>query len=129
MRFKRRCRWVGAPLRSSRKSVLGHLRASQRADHLEQVEVVEAHAQHRLGSLEPGRRETAADRARELPTLAPDEGWNRAVLRHSAIEIRHLPVSEEIEARLERGGFEICIDGLSFWLMRIAREIGHGAAL
>jgi hypothetical protein len=29
----------------------------------------------------------------------------------------------------ERGGFEICIDGLSFWLMRIAREIGHGAAL
>jgi hypothetical protein len=27
------------------------------------------------------------------------------------------------------GGFEICIDGLSIWLMRIAREIGHGAAL
>jgi hypothetical protein len=27
------------------------------------------------------------------------------------------------------GGFKIFIDGLSLWLMRIAREIGHGAAL
>src|SRR3954466_1874117 len=27
------------------------------------------------------------------------------------------------------GGFEICIDGLSFWLMRIAREIGCGTSV
>src|SRR4051812_8288255 len=26
--------------------------------------------------------------------------------------------------RLEAGGFQICIDGLSFWLMRIIGEIG-----
>jgi len=26
-------------------------------------------------------------------------------------------------------GFEICIDGLSFWLMRIAREIGCGTSV
>src|SRR4051794_29508565 len=26
-------------------------------------------------------------------------------------------------------GFEICIDGLSFWLMRIAREIGRGTSV
>src|SRR4051812_6173191 len=26
-------------------------------------------------------------------------------------------------------GFEICIDGLSFWLMRIAREIGCGTSM
>src|SRR5215213_9597520 len=26
--------------------------------------------------------------------------------------------------QLVSGGFEICIDGLSIWLMRIAREIG-----
>src|SRR3954469_4552320 len=29
----------------------------------------------------------------------------------------------------ERGGFEMCIDGLSFWLMRIAREIGRGTSV
>src|SRR3982751_5352540 len=28
-----------------------------------------------------------------------------------------------------RGGFEIGIDGLSFWLMRIAREIGRGTSV
>jgi hypothetical protein len=28
-----------------------------------------------------------------------------------------------------RGGFEICIDGLSIWLMRIAREIGRGTSV
>src|SRR3954452_16756597 len=27
------------------------------------------------------------------------------------------------------GGFAICIDGLSFWLMRIAREIGCGTSM
>src|SRR3954467_10157575 len=27
------------------------------------------------------------------------------------------------------GGFEICIDGLSFWLMRIGREIGRGTSV
>jgi hypothetical protein len=27
------------------------------------------------------------------------------------------------------GGFEICIDGLSFWLMRIVREIGCGTSV
>jgi hypothetical protein len=27
------------------------------------------------------------------------------------------------------GGFEICIDGLSIWLMRIAREIGRGTSV
>src|SRR3954470_1270193 len=27
------------------------------------------------------------------------------------------------------GGFEICIDGLSFWLMRIARGIGRGTSV
>src|SRR3954465_4076566 len=26
-------------------------------------------------------------------------------------------------------GFEICIDGLSIWLMRIAREIGRGTSM
>src|SRR5215218_4826236 len=31
--------------------------------------------------------------------------------------------------RRRRGGFEICIDGLSFWLMRIAREIGRGTSV
>src|SRR5215213_11950210 len=30
---------------------------------------------------------------------------------------------------LSERGFEICIDGLSFWLMRIAREIGCGTAM
>jgi hypothetical protein len=30
---------------------------------------------------------------------------------------------------LANGGFEICIDGLSFWLMRIAREIGRGTSV
>src|SRR4051812_44998910 len=30
---------------------------------------------------------------------------------------------------LFRGGFEIGIDGLSFWLMRIAREIGRGTSV
>jgi hypothetical protein len=30
---------------------------------------------------------------------------------------------------LDEGGFEICIDGLSFWLMRIAREIGCGTSV
>jgi transposase len=28
-----------------------------------------------------------------------------------------------------RGGFEICIDGLSIWLMRIARESGRGTSV
>src|SRR3954464_7647265 len=27
------------------------------------------------------------------------------------------------------GGFEICIDGLSIWLMRIGREIGRGTSV
>ena len=31
--------------------------------------------------------------------------------------------------KLTTGGFEICIDGLSFWLMRIAREIGRGTSV
>src|SRR3954454_3155822 len=30
---------------------------------------------------------------------------------------------------LTSGGLEICIDGLSFWLMRIAREIGRGTSM
>src|SRR4051812_19447349 len=30
---------------------------------------------------------------------------------------------------LASGGFEICIDGLSIWLMRIAREIGRGTSM
>src|SRR4051812_14602129 len=103
-RAQRRCRQARAPC-AKPQEVLGHLRLERRADHLEQAEVVEAHAQPRLGSLEPESRATTADSARELPTLAPDEGWNRAVLRHSATEITHLLVSEEIEARLERAGW------------------------
>src|SRR4051794_39109931 len=30
---------------------------------------------------------------------------------------------------VSRRGFEICIDGLSIWLMRIAREIGRGTSM
>src|SRR5829696_234007 len=31
--------------------------------------------------------------------------------------------------RFEFGGFEICIDGLSLWLMRMVREIGCGTSV
>src|SRR4051794_29449935 len=45
------------------------------------------------------------------------------VAQHAFLDFSALAIG------LAQGGFEICIDGLSFWLMRIAREIGHGAAL
>src|SRR5687768_11307708 len=34
----------------------------------------------------------------------------------------------EMRPLIDRG-FEICIDGLSFWLMRIGREIGRGTSV
>jgi len=40
-----------------------------------------------------------------------------------------IPGYGEMAHRYVEGGFQICIGGLSFWLMRIIREIGHGAAL
>ena len=40
------------------------------------------------------------------------------------------PARENAQKSLsEIGGFEICIDGLSFWLMRIVREIGRGTSV
>jgi NAD(P)-dependent dehydrogenase (short-subunit alcohol dehydrogenase family) len=33
------------------------------------------------------------------------------------------------QAEAEQGGFQSGIDGLSSWLMRIIKEVGHGAAL
>src|SRR3954462_2210155 len=42
--------------------------------------------------------------------------------------VGHVGVTAK-DNRLFVGGFEICIDGLSFWLMRIAREIGRGTSV
>src|SRR4051794_19723380 len=37
--------------------------------------------------------------------------------------------ADSFRSRSADGGFEICIDGLSIWLMRIAREIGRGTSV
>jgi uncharacterized transporter YbjL len=39
------------------------------------------------------------------------------------------PVTGSLFAGLVVGGFQSGIDGLSSWLMRIIKEVGHGAAL
>jgi uncharacterized transporter YbjL len=39
------------------------------------------------------------------------------------------PVTGSLFAGLFVGGFQSGIDGLSSWLMRIIKEVGHGAAL
>src|SRR6185295_1761390 len=50
---------------------------------------------------------------------------------HGTGRVGSNPVSHKSRAvqGFTPGEFKIFIDGLSFWLMRIAREVGHGAAL
>src|SRR5215218_310803 len=50
------------------------------------------------------------------------------LVRHRAVGI----IGQDLVLRwavIARRGFEICIDGLSFWLMRIGREIGRGTSV
>ena len=43
------------------------------------------------------------------------------------IDARHAKAA--LDMAPNKRGFEICIDGLSIWLMRIAREIGRGTSV
>ena len=52
---------------------------------------------------------------------------NLFVAATRAQQIWRIPL--QASGRIAKGGFEICIDGLSLWLMRIAREIGRGTSV
>src|SRR4051794_5436710 len=55
---------------------------------------------------------------------------NSAANRFGGITLNHVFITGNLQKIGEEfGGFEICIDGLSIWLMRIAREIGRGTSM
>ena len=62
----------------------------------------------------------------ELLTAAQRMGFNGLNITHPCKQavIPHLDELSDNARAL--GGFEICIAGLSIWLMRIGREIGRG---
>jgi len=69
--------------------------------------------------------------AGEMVRLTAHESLSRETVRRRLAENELKPWREKMWCvpQIDGGGFYGCIDGLSFWLMRIAREIGHGAAL
>jgi hypothetical protein len=70
-------------------------------------------------------------------TKAQQMRWNRATVQ-PFLDVRTAVLNDTLEDafrqrypgfRPANGGFEICIDGLSFWLVRIAREVSHVASV
>src|SRR3954447_13379355 len=66
---------------------------------------------------------------RHLAAIARRSGFNELIAEVLPENVPMLKVFENSGFHLTRRGFEICIDGLSIWLMRIAREIGRGTSV